>query len=159
MKPGQWRPAHRARVVLVAVVVMAMAQAAVAGVVTAVVAAQVEVAVVVADATVAAAMAVFAARMEPVHVGAADVTVVVVVVVAAATTIDCSLLPTKKAPSGVFSLVVVQPLAQKKPAPWSLYCSPWRRLRGRPDITLSNNALGKPLSSLATRPICQGITR
>ena len=44
-------------------------------------------------------------------------------------------------------------------AAWGPSHSPARRLRGRPASTRSKTASGSARSSLATTPICQGMTR
>ena len=50
------------------------------------------------------------------------------------------------------------PLEGRREAPQRGY-SFMRRLRGRPASSLSNTALGSMRNSLATTPICQGMTR
>jgi len=118
-------------------------------------------------AAVAAAKAVSVAptvRVRATVVAAAAMAAVVATVVAATAATEPRQLFLSKGPSGAFFMVGwiwLQWLAAQRPTGgYRPYCtSVWRRLRGRPANTLSKRGLGSMRSSLATTPICQGITR
>jgi hypothetical protein len=113
-------------------------------------------AVALAAATAAAVIALAAEATAAVAVPVAAVVVVTAVAVAATKqilSIGATSLASisKKGPLGPFCF------GQR--LRWCVQASPLRCLRGRPANILSNMALGKLRSALATQPICHGITR
>ena len=121
------------------------------------VAAAVVTAAVAAVAAAVAAVVTAAALAAAVAVAAAAVVVVTAVAVAATKQLPEFFSNQKRAFGPFFVVCRNKPDAKKRrmaPQP-----SVKRRLRGRPDNTLSNIQLGKSRKPLATQPICQGITR
>jgi hypothetical protein len=115
----------------------------------------------VVTAVVAAAAVTAAALAAAVPVAAATAAALAVVVPAAVVT-AVAVAATKLLPE----LGVRPPVNQGPSGPFFMGRSPVglqtsvaRRLRGRPDSTLSYSAFGKSRSNLATQPICQGMTR
>ena len=156
MKLAPVKSGRAASVVPMAAAVPAAAVVATAAVAVAVAAVVVMAAVVVATA----AAAVVAAAVAAVMAAAAVVAAVVVAVMAAAVVAAAATEPSSHEPVDAgfrdsSKAVALRPTAFCLGGPYS----PWRFLRPRPTSARSSTAFGSSRISLATIPICQGITR
>ena len=176
MKPVRWR--HVLHAPVVAAVVAAVTVQVVAVVTVAAVTVQAAVATVAAVAVQAAVAvtAAFAARTAAVAVQEAAAVVVDAAAIDSLTlepwAISFHLKRFRLRQKGFKAMVLKPFLHQKRPLTFmkfsqaapklialSFYLLVCRGLRARPASALSNSAFGSRRSSLATTPICQGITR